>query len=79
MMLTSGTTLCIYEVGALIGAGGMGEVNRDHDTRLDRTVASKSFPGALSRSVELMARFEREANVLASLNRPNIAAIYGLE
>ena len=79
MSLNSGTRLGIYEVRALIGAGGMGEVYRAHDTRLGRDVALKVLPEAFSRDAQRMARFEREARMLASLNHPNIAAIYGLE
>src|ERR1700693_4860943 len=78
-MLSSGTKLGVYEVVALIGAGGMGEVYRAHDTRLNRDVALKVLPEAFARDSQRMARFEREAKVLASLNHPNIAAIYGLE
>src|ERR1700693_291446 len=78
-MLSSGTKLGVYEVVALIGAGGMGEVYRAHDTRLGRDVALKVLPEAFSRDAQRMARFEREARMLASLNHPNIAAIYGLE
>jgi len=79
MMLNPGTTLGPYEVVALIGAGGMGEVYRAHDTRLNRDVALKVLPEAFARDTQRMARFEREAKLLASLNHPNIAAIYGLE
>ena len=79
MALTSGTRLGVYEVGALIGAGGMGEVYRARDTRLNRDVALKVLPEVFSRDTQRMARFEREARLLASLNHPNIAAIYGLE
>src|SRR3972149_3473234 len=79
MALTSGTRLGTYEVRALIGVGGMGEVYRAHDTRLGRDVALKVLPEAFARDTQRMARFEREAKVLASLNHPNIAAIYGLE
>ncbi|HLF98495.1 MAG TPA: protein kinase [Methylococcaceae bacterium] len=78
-MLSSGTRIGVYEVISLIGAGGMGEVYRAHDTRLNRDVALKVLPEAFARDRERMARFEREAKVLASLNHPNIAAIYGLE
>ncbi|HEY4580350.1 MAG TPA: protein kinase, partial [Candidatus Acidoferrales bacterium] len=78
-MLTRGTKIGVYEVISLIGAGGMGEVYRAHDTRLNRDVALKVLPEAFARDRERMARFEREAKVLASLNHPNIAAIYGLE
>jgi eukaryotic-like serine/threonine-protein kinase len=79
MAIPSGTRLGPYEVASLIGAGGMGEVYRAHDTRLNRDVALKVLPEAFARDSERMARFEREAKVLASLNHPNIAAIYGLE
>src|SRR3990172_8057069 len=79
MALASGTRLGSYQVVALIGAGGMGEVYRAHDTRLNRDVALKVLPEVFARDKERMARFEREAKLLASLNHPNIAAIYGLE
>jgi eukaryotic-like serine/threonine-protein kinase len=79
MKLSEGTRVGVYEVLALIGAGGMGEVYRARDTRLGRDVALKVLPEALSRDAERLARFEREAQVLATLNHPNIAAIYGLE
>ena len=78
-MLSRGTQIGSYEVIALIGAGGMGEVYRAHDSRLNRDVALKVLPEAFAANPERMARFEREAKVLASLNHPNIAAIYGLE
>ena len=78
-MLSLGTKIASYEVVALLGAGGMGEVYRARDTRLNRDVALKVLPEAFSRDSERMARFEREARLLASLNHPNIAAIYGLE
>jgi len=77
--LSPGTRLGPYEVAALIGAGGMGEVYRARDTRLNRDVALKVLPEVFSRDGQRMARFEREAKLLASLNHPNIAAIYGLE
>jgi eukaryotic-like serine/threonine-protein kinase len=79
MTLTSGTHLGSYEILSAIGAGGMGEVYRARDTRLDRTVAIKVVPEAFARDAERMARFEREAKLLASLNHTNVAAIYGLE
>ncbi len=79
MPLSPGTKLGVYEVTAQIGAGGMGEVYRAHDTTLDRDVAIKVLPDAFVNDPERLARFEREAKVLASLNHPNIAAIYGLE
>ena len=79
MSLQPGTKLGVYEITAQIGAGGMGEVYRAHDTTLDRDVAIKVLPDAFATDPERLARFEREAKVLASLNHPNIAAIYGLE
>ena len=79
MAIEVGTRLGVYEVIAQIGAGGMGEVYRAHDTTLDRDVAIKVLPDAFATDPERLARFEREAKVLASLNHPNIAAIYGLE
>ena len=74
-----GRTVAHYRITAKLGEGGMGEVYRARDTKLDRDVAIKVLPAALSNSTERMARFEREAKVLAALNHPNIAAIYGLE
>ena len=68
-----------YEVTSILGAGGMGEVYRARDPRLDRDVALKVLPPTLTVDVERLARFKREAMVLASLNHPNIAAVYGLE
>ena len=79
MLLAARTRLGPYEILALLGAGGMGEVYRATDTRLNRDVAIKVLPEALARDAERMARFEREAKVLASLNHPNVASIYGLE
>ncbi len=79
MPLLPGTKLGVYEVTAQIDAGGVGEVYRAHDTTLDRDVAIKVLPDAFVTDPERLARFEREAKVLASLNHPNIAAIYGLE
>src|SRR5712692_5206237 len=79
MALSPGTRLGPYEVLALIGAGGMGEVYRAHDTKLDRDVALKVLPEAYAADPERIARFQREAKTLASLNHTNIAAIYGLE
>ena len=73
MPLQPGTTLGVYEITAQIGAGGMGEVYRAHDTTLDRDVAIKVLPDAFATDPERLARFEREAKVLASLNHPNIA------
>jgi eukaryotic-like serine/threonine-protein kinase len=77
--LKSGTKLGCYEIVAPIGSGGMGEVYRARDTKLGRSVAIKVLPAAFARDAERMARFQREAKVLASLNHTNIAAIYGLE
>jgi Tol biopolymer transport system component len=79
MSLACGTRLGPYEILASIGAGGMGEVYRARDTKLDREVAIKVLPTALAQDPERLARFEREAKVLASLNHPNIAQIYGVE
>src|SRR5216683_2453641 len=79
MPLSAGTKLGPYEILAPIGAGGMGEVYRARDTKLDRDVAIKVLPAALAQDPERLARFEREAKVLAALNHPNIAQIYGLE
>jgi eukaryotic-like serine/threonine-protein kinase len=77
--LTAGTRLGPYEIGAQIGVGGMGEVYRARDTNLGRDVAIKVLPDAFARDRERVARFEREAKTLASLNHPNIAIIHGLE
>ena len=79
MPLSAGTRLGPYEIRAQIGAGGMGEVYRARDTKLNRDVAIKVIPVAFAQDPDRMARFEREAKVLASLNHPNIAAIYGVE
>ena len=79
MPLSVGDKLGPYEILAPIGAGGMGEVYRARDTKLDRDVAIKVLPAVLAQDPERLARFEREAKVLAALNHPNIAQIYGLE
>jgi eukaryotic-like serine/threonine-protein kinase len=79
MPLVPGTKLGLYEILAPLGAGGMGEVYRARDTRLKRDVALKVLPDAFARDPGRMVRFQREAEVLASLNHPNIAAIYGVE
>src|SRR5215472_4052311 len=79
MAIQSGTHLGPYEILSPIGAGGMGEVYRARDPKLGRDVAIKVLPEAFARDVERMARFQREAKVLASLDHPNIASIYGLE
>jgi Tol biopolymer transport system component len=77
--LSPGTRLGIYEITAAIGAGGMGEVYRAKDTKLGRDVAIKVLPAAFAQDPERLARFEREARVLASLNHTNIAHVYGFE
>ena len=79
MTLAAGTRLGPYEIVSAIGAGGMGEVFRAHDTRLGRDVAIKVLPEAFASDHERLARFRREAHILASLNHPSIAAIYGIE
>src|SRR6266480_4285576 len=79
MPLPTGARLGPYEILASIGAGGMGEVYRARDARLQRDVAIKVLPDLFAADPERLARFEREAQVLASLNHPHIAAIYGLE
>jgi eukaryotic-like serine/threonine-protein kinase len=79
MGLQAGGHLGIYEVLSLLGTGGMGEVYRARDTRLNRDVAIKVLPQPFAEDSYRMARFEREAQLLASLNHPNIAAIYGLD
>jgi Tol biopolymer transport system component/predicted Ser/Thr protein kinase len=79
MQLSPGTRLGPYEILAPLGAGGMGEVYRARDTKLKRDVALKVLPEPFALDPDRMARFQREAEVLASLNHPNIAAIYGVE
>jgi eukaryotic-like serine/threonine-protein kinase len=79
MPLTPGTRIGSYEISALLGAGGMGEVYRARDSKLKREVAIKVMPELLASDPERLARFQREAELLATLNHPNIAAIYGLE
>ena len=79
MPIPSGTHVGPYEILSAIGAGGMGEVYRARDPKLGRDVAIKALPEAFASDVERMARFQREAKVLASLSHPNIATIYGLE
>src|SRR5208337_4616778 len=79
MPLSVGDKLGPYEILSPIGAGGMGEVYRAKDTKLKREVALKVLPDSFASDPERMARFQREAEVLASLNHPNIAQIYGVE
>src|SRR6266852_779035 len=79
MPLSAGTCFGPYEILAPIGAGGMGEVYRAKDIRLKRDVALKVLPEAFASDPARMARFQREAEVLAALNHPNIAQIYGVE
>ena len=79
MPLTPGARLGVYEVTAQIGEGGMGQVFRARDTKLDRDIAIKILPAAFAHDVDRLARFQREAKTLASLNHPNIAIIHGLE
>ncbi len=79
MSLTPGARLGAYEIIAPIGAGGMGEVYRARDTKLQRDVAIKVLPDLFARDPERLARFEREARTLAALNHPHIAQVYGVE
>ena len=79
MQLRPGTRVGTYEVVGLLGAGGMGEVYRARDTKLNRDVALKVLPELFATDPERLARFKREAQVLASLNHPNIATIHGVE
>src|ERR1700684_3124668 len=79
MALAAGTHLGSYEVLSAIGAGGMGEVYQAHDTKLGRDVAVKVLPEAFAHDPERLSRFQPEAKMLAALNHPNIATIYGLE
>jgi eukaryotic-like serine/threonine-protein kinase len=79
LALTPGIRLGVYEVVARIGEGGMGQVFRARDTKLDRDVAIKILPEAFAHDADRLARFQREAKTLASLNHPNVAAIYGLD
>jgi Protein kinase domain len=79
MALIPGTKLGPYEIVALLGAGGMGEVYRARDTKLGRDVALKLLPQVFTTDADRVTRFKREARVLASLNHPHIGAIYGFE
>src|SRR6202163_2478266 len=76
MALTSGTKLGPYEVQSPLGAGGMGEVYRAKDTRLDRTVADRILPSHLSDNPDARQRFDREARAISSLNHPNICTMH---
>jgi eukaryotic-like serine/threonine-protein kinase len=77
--LAAGTQLGPYRISSVLGVGGMGEVYRAHDSKLGREVALKILPAAFQTDADRLARFEREARALASLNHPNIATIYGFE
>jgi serine/threonine protein kinase len=79
MAILPGKRLGPYEILSSIGAGGMGEVYQAHDTKLGRDVAIKVLPEAFAHDPERLSRFQREAKMLAALNHPNIATIYGLE
>src|ERR1700675_910035 len=79
MTIAAGTKLGRYEIRSKLGEGGMGEVYRARDERLNRDVAIKILPDAFAQDSDRLARFKREAQVLASMNHPNIASIYGFE
>src|SRR5260370_26263458 len=79
MSLSPGSRIGVYEIVAAIGAGGMGEVYRAGDTKVQRDVAIKVLPDLFARDPERLARFEREARTLAALNHPHIAQVYGVE
>jgi Tol biopolymer transport system component len=79
MPIPIGAQIGVYEITSLLGVGGMGEVYRARDTRLQRDVALKFLPDAVAADVDRLARFQREAQILASLNHPNIAQIFGIE
>ncbi len=79
MALSPGTRIGHYDVTSLLGEGGMGQVWQATDTQLNREVALKILPDAFAADPDRLARFKREAQILASLNHPNIAAIYGIE
>ena len=78
MALTAGTRLGPYEIVAPLGAGGMGEVYKATDTRLDRTVAIKVLPSKLANAPEFRQRLEREARMVSSLSHPNICTLYDI-
>ena len=77
MPLSAGDKLGPYEIVSLLGKGGMGEVYRARDAKLNRDVAIKVLPAALANDADYIVRFQREAQILAALNHPNIASIYG--
>jgi serine/threonine protein kinase len=77
--LTYGTRIGAYEIRSPLAAGGMGEVYRSTDTKLDRDVALKVLPDAVARDAEWLARFEHEARIAATLNHPNIVTLYSIE
>src|ERR1700683_3939672 len=79
MSLTPGTTIGSYTVVGFLGAGGMGEVYKPRDSKLDRDVAIKVLPESFAGDADRVARFTREAKTLASLNHPNIAQVFGIE
>ena len=79
MAIAVGTRVGFYEITGLLGKGGMGEVYRASDSKLGRDVALKVLPGEFAHDAERLSRFHREAQLLASLNHPNIAQIYGFE
>ena len=79
MTLSAGTRLGSYEIVAALGAGGMGEVYQARDTELGRTVALKTLPKQFSDDPERLARFNREATVLAGVNHPNVATLYDVD
>src|SRR6188768_1938120 len=79
MSLSADTRIAPYEILTLVGSGGMGEVYRARDAKLGRDIAIKVLPNAVADDPERLARFEREARVLAALNHPNIAHIHGFE
>jgi serine/threonine protein kinase len=79
MPLSTGDKLGPYQIIAPLLAGGMGEVYRARDNKLNRDVAIKVLPAALANDAQYVARFEREAQMLAALNHPNIATVYGIE
>jgi serine/threonine protein kinase len=79
MPLAAGQSLSFYEILGPLGAGGMGEVYRARDTRLDREVALKVLPEELADDEERLGRFDREAKALASLNHPNVAQVFGID